>query len=84
MLRRPTKRIDASQERLVAFDQLLDRLFARFVSVTTTGMTDALQATVQELGEFVGADRSYILRFDHGAGTSTMTHEWCGPGVPSC
>ena len=70
--------------RLTAFDQLLDRLFARFVSVSTTALGTALQTTVQELGEFVGADRSYTLRFDWGAGTSSMTHEWCAPGVEPC
>lgn len=73
-----------TEERLAAFDQLLDRLFVRFVTVSTADLTDALQTTVQELGEFVGADRSYIIRFDQDSSTSTMTHEWCLPGIPSC
>ncbi len=64
-----------------AFEQLLDRLFARFLSVATHELDDALQSTVAELGRFVGADRSYIIRYDWDSSTTTMTHEWCAVGV---
>lgn len=70
--------------RHAAFERLLDRLFARFLSVSTSDLDAALQSTVAELGLFVAADRSYIISFDWEAGTTTMTHEWCAPGVPSC
>jgi diguanylate cyclase (GGDEF)-like protein/PAS domain S-box-containing protein len=64
-----------------AFEQLLDRLFARFLSVATHELDDALQTTVAELGRFVAADRSYIIRYEWDTYTTTMTHEWCGIGV---
>lgn len=71
----------AADDRAGAFEQLLDRLFARFLSVATHGLDEALQVTVAELGRFVGADRSYIIRYDWDSYTTTMTHEWCGVGV---
>lgn len=84
MLGRTPRRTGPTDERLVAFDRLLDRLFEQFVSVSTAEMSDALQSSVEELGRFVGADRSYIISYDWAARTSTMTHEWCAPGAASC
>ena len=42
----------------------------------------ALSSSLEELGRFVGADRSYIIRYEQDTATSWMTHEWCAPGVP--
>jgi diguanylate cyclase (GGDEF)-like protein/PAS domain S-box-containing protein len=69
--------------RLLAFESLLNRLFSRFVSVAPQDLEPALDHTLAELGRFVGADRSYIIRYDHDDRTTSMTHEWCAPGVPS-
>ncbi len=71
-------------ERPVAFEQLLDRLFARFLSVATAELDTAMHTTVAELGAFVGADRSYIIRYDWSDMTTTMTHEWCAEGIAGC
>ncbi len=81
VLRWAAKRNGEGDGRQVAFEDLLDRLFARFLSVSTADLEGALQATVEELGRFVGVDRSYIIRHDWHHGTSSMTHEWCAPGV---
>jgi len=82
VLQQDEGRVD--ERRQAAFKRLLDGLFARFVSVSAAELHDALQTTVTELGLFVDADRSYIISFDWDAGTTTMTHEWCAPGVESC
>ena len=76
----------ASQEppplaRTLAFEALLDRLFTRFISITPTEVDRCLDEALEEIGEFVGADRSYIIRCDAGEQRSWMTHEWCRDGV---
>jgi diguanylate cyclase (GGDEF)-like protein/PAS domain S-box-containing protein len=81
VLRWATKRSGDQDRREHAFEALLDRLFARFLRVSTQDLERALQETVEELGRFVGVDRSYIIRSDWDRSTSTMTHEWCKPGV---
>ncbi|UDY34650.1 bifunctional diguanylate cyclase/phosphodiesterase [Dermatobacter hominis] len=81
MLRWAAKRNEDEDRREHAFEALLDRLFARFLSVSTADLELALQETVEELGRFVGVDRSYIIRHDWHHRTSSMTHEWCAPGV---
>ena len=35
-----------------------------------------------EIGAFVGADRSYVIRFDAESNLTYMTHEWCADGIP--
>jgi diguanylate cyclase (GGDEF)-like protein/PAS domain S-box-containing protein len=72
---------DDSSVRLAEFERLLHRVFARFVQVSPAGLEDALQTTLGELAGFVGADRSYIIRYDRETRTSWMTQEWCAPGV---
>ena len=70
-----------SGDRLADFQRLLNGLFARFVAVSPAHLEDALRTSLQELASFVGADRSYIIRYDEDTATSWMTHEWCGPGI---
>ena len=72
---------DSSLPRLLEFEALLDRLFTRFISVAPADLDQVLQLALAEIGEFVGADRSYIVRYDDGVAMSWMTHEWCRPGV---
>lgn len=72
---------DSSLSRLLEFETLLDRLFTRFISVAPAELDSVLQLALAEIGEFVGADRSYIIRCDDDAAMSWMTHEWCRIGV---
>ena len=74
---------EGASDRLADFERLLNRLFARFVSVDATGLEAALRTSLEELAGFVAADRSYIIRYDETATTSWMTQEWCAPGVPA-
>jgi signal transduction histidine kinase len=41
----------------------------------------AIDLALAQTGEFVGADRAYLMVFDRAANTSSNTHEWCGPGI---
>ncbi len=72
---------EGSRDRLADFERLLNGLFARFVAVDADGIEDALRTSLEELAGFVGADRSYLIRYDPGGATSWMTQEWCAPGI---
>ena len=72
---------DPSLPRLLEFEALLDRLFTRFISVTPADLDDTLHSALAEIGMFVGADRSFIVRYDDAVAMSWMTYEWCRPGV---
>jgi diguanylate cyclase (GGDEF)-like protein/PAS domain S-box-containing protein len=74
-------RTDPSASRMSDLDGLLHQVFARFVQVSPDDLDAALRTTLEELGRFVGSDRSYIIRYDRATQTSWMTNEWCRPGV---
>lgn len=46
-------------------------------------MDKAIQELLSILGQFYGADRSYIFEFNHGEQTATNTYEWCRRGKAS-
>ena len=41
----------------------------------------AIARSLKELGEYAGADRFYIFRYDLEAQTTSNTHEWCAEGI---
>lgn len=70
-----------SGDRLADFQRLLNGLFRGSSPCPRPTWRTALRTSLQELASFVGADRSYIIRYDEDTATSWMTHEWCGPGI---
>jgi len=44
-------------------------------------LDDVLDRALEEIGQAVGADRSYLFQVDVDGTTFTNTHEWCKPGV---
>ena len=69
-------------DRVREFSGLLERLFERLLPLPEHELDDALVAALGEVSEFLGTDRGFVLRYDHDAQTTTMTHEWCRLGVP--
>jgi PAS domain S-box-containing protein len=48
------------------------------------GSIDArIEAALEQMGEFAGADRCYVFRFAQDREVMDNTHEWCADGVPS-
>lgn len=64
-----------------ALRSVVEDAFARLVTLDPSGIDGALEAMLGRLGDFLGSDRAYIIRFDHGTETTSMTHEWCREGV---
>lgn len=80
----PGSRTDALvPDRVREFSRLLERLFEQLLPLPEHELDDALTAALGEVSEFLGTDRGFVLRYDHDAQTTTMTHEWCGPGIPA-
>lgn len=70
-----------SREHLNDFVLLLFRLATRFINLPLQQMDEAVDAALRDMGEFLHVDRTYLFTYDHPAGTSTNTHEWCSAGV---
>ncbi len=69
--------------RRYAFERLISGLSTYFVRLDPKQIDVGLDDALRELGEFAGADRSFILLFREDGKTMDNTHEWCAPGVPS-
>ncbi|TVQ67505.1 MAG: PAS domain S-box protein [Balneolaceae bacterium] len=61
--------------------ELLMKISATYISIPESEVDAAIHKSLAELGQFAGADRFYIFRYDFDRNTSTNTHEWCAPGI---
>ncbi len=80
--------IQPAPERLVEnlarrsdLEQLVARASRAFVGITPNELEGVIDRTLEQIGTFVAADRSYLFRFDLAASTMNNTHEWCAEGV---
>ena len=74
---------DLVPERVLAFTALTERLFHEVIALPAEQLDDGLVRVLGQVSSFLGTDRSYVMRYDHAGRTTSMTHEWCAPGVPS-
>ncbi|PYG01309.1 PAS domain S-box-containing protein [Thioalkalivibrio sp. ALE21] len=75
---RRTELARRNQERLQA---MVADVSAELVNLPEEGVDAAIDRALERTGAFLGADRSYIFRFDESFATMTNTHEWCNEGV---
>lgn len=61
--------------------KLLIELSSGFINIPVKDIKEAIDHSLIKIGEFVGADRVYILEYDFHKNTITNTFEWCGPEI---
>jgi len=71
----------AERVRMQRFVELLLRLASRFIKLPLAQVDAEIERALQDMGEFVDADRAYLFDYDFAAETSFNTHEWCGAGI---
>jgi PAS domain S-box-containing protein len=64
-----------------ALQQILIKISTQYINVSIDQIDNAIQEALQEIGEFVSADRSYIFRYDHQNRLAINTYEWCNDGI---
>ncbi|MDD4987181.1 MAG: PAS domain S-box protein, partial [Dehalococcoidales bacterium] len=70
--------IDEVKRRL-NFEKLISRVLSQFVG--TFDIDNAINASLEEMGRFSGADRVYIFLINEDQSTIDNTHEWCSEGI---
>lgn len=72
-------------EELVKHRAKLDRMTARistaFITSPVSNVDAQIEAALKEIGEFYGADRSYVYLYNKDGTTLRCTHEWCADGI---
>ena len=63
------------------FRRVLGVVANEFITATLAKLDRSIERALEAIGDFVGADRSYVIQFDFEADVVTNTHEWCRPGI---
>lgn len=63
------------------FEKLVADMSAGLINLPAREIDAWISSALRLIGEFEGADRSYVFRFDESGALMTNTHEWCAPGV---
>ncbi len=64
-------------------EKVLSTISANLINHAHLDVDRALTQAITLLGNFVGADRSFILQYDAPRQRASNTHEWSRPGMPS-
>lgn len=70
----------ALDKRLV-LQQLYTRVVRDLVVQPIEVLDQTIDTAIRRIGEFLGADRSYVFRSDDTTRTMSNSHEWCAEGV---
>jgi len=60
---------------------ILIKISSTYINIELDKVEATIQNSLQELAEFVGADRAYIFDYDFNNETTSNTYEWCADGV---
>jgi PAS domain S-box-containing protein len=64
-----------------SFNSLITRIATRFINLPPDKIDAGIQQALEEVGQLLGVDRSYLFRYSSDQTTMSNTHEWCRPGV---
>ncbi|SNS57815.1 PAS domain S-box-containing protein [Ekhidna lutea] len=82
-VRNITKEKEAEQAlmKYAEMQRILINLSTKYIDLPLEEVEQAINDSLKELGEFVGADRSYVFDFDKEGGVCSNTFEWCANGI---
>lgn len=61
--------------------KLLVQISNTYINLPASQLEATINASIKELGEFIGADRFYVFEYRKDTHVFNNTHEWCTPGV---
>jgi PAS domain S-box-containing protein len=67
-------------EHRLRFEKILTRISGNFINLPREKIDDGVTDALQAIGEFKGADRSYLFLIGPDGIHWSNTHEWCAPG----
>lgn len=60
---------------------LLTKISKTYINLPIEQLNHAINTSLAELGEFIGADRFYVFDYNRPKNTFSNTHEWCAGGI---
>ena len=65
----------------IRLDKHIVGISTRLIDTPVAEIDATIEQALGRIGEFVGADRSYVFLMDDDGTTTSNTHEWCAPGI---
>ena len=60
---------------------ILMNMASNYINIPISEINQTINNSLKEMGEFVGADRSYIFNYDFANKTTSNEYEWCDDGI---
>ena len=70
-----------TQKQSEKLKELLITISNNYINAPVESFTETINGSLNEMGEFVNADRSYIFDYDWDANICNNTFEWCAEGI---
>ena len=75
------KKVENELKHRIKFEQLIKKLSTGFINLTPDEIDEGVNEALEEIGEFLGADRSYVFLFHEDGTKMSNTNEWCAKGI---
>ncbi len=75
--------IEAEIKKQSELQGILMDISTRYINVPLSEVNNSINDSLKEIGEFVGADRSYIFKHNFDNSTTSKTFEYCAGDTPS-
>lgn len=75
------KHAAAELEEQVKMQEKLMNIATEYINFPIEEMDSRIQASLKEIGQFVNADRVYVIQYDFEKNTASNTHEWCADSI---
>jgi PAS domain S-box-containing protein len=72
---------EAELQYRLKFQHLITAVSSRFINLYPAQIDDEIERTLQQIGIFADADRSYVFQFSEDHKTVSCTHEWCSEQI---
>jgi PAS domain S-box-containing protein len=75
------KRAEEELQYRLRFQRLITTVSSQFINMHPAQIDDEIDHSIQQIGEFADADRSYVFQFSDDQESVSCTHEWCKPKI---
>ena len=67
----------------IEIQKLISEISSYFISADISNIEQKIETVLRQTGEFLGVDRSYLLRYSADLSVESNTHEWCAKDISS-
>jgi len=71
----------SNKEQYSQLQALMIKILSTYINIDPARVEEVIHHSLQEMAEFVNADRAYIFEYDFNKNVCNNTYEWCREGI---